>query len=136
MKPTLIFLTTLLAFVVSACTTVSNPPIGQWDLVSFGDVENPTPALPDLEAYIFLSDEGHYNGSVGCNRFGGGYEQGWKSEIKPLIKLMTCNVTSEEEKEILKILTAETIKYSLEEDQLIFLSTDETSALIFKRYMP
>lgn len=136
MKPALIFLTPFLAFVLSACTIASSPPIGQWDLVAFGDVESPTPVLPDIEAHIFLSDEGHYNGSIGCNRFGGGYELARKNEIKPLIKWMSCNDTSNEEKEILQILTAEAIKYSLEEDQLILLSADETSALIFKRYLP
>ena len=136
MRTLFIFLTVLSAFVLSACAGVSNSPTGQWQLDSFGDVKNPTSASPDIEAYIFLSDEGHYNGFVGCNKFGGGYERGWKDEIKTITKSMSCSQTSEQEKEILHILTAKTIKYSLEKDQLIFLSEDETYALIFTKYQP
>ncbi|MDX2160874.1 MAG: META domain-containing protein [bacterium] len=47
---------------------------GTWNLVSYGDPNTPTPAVPDVAATLTFDGVNGLNGNVGCNSFGGSFE--------------------------------------------------------------
>jgi len=47
---------------------------GEWQLLSYGNAENPTLAIDDVKTSITFKLEGSFGGNVGCNEFGGNYK--------------------------------------------------------------
>ncbi len=76
MKKNLAFLF-LMTILLSACAGTS-PTVSlsdtTWNLISYGSVDSPTSALPDVDASISFGADGNLKGNVGCNGFSGAYE--------------------------------------------------------------
>ena len=120
---------------LAACQSATPQLAGtSWQLVSFGDVNNPVPALPDgVPTLEFLAD-GKFNANTGCNGAGGEYEvDGNNLKISNLIQtLIACIETDRANQEaafVEGLNKAET--FSLNGNQLIIYYENGTKALTF-----
>lgn len=104
-----LLLTTLfiLALILSACSSAKPDISGDWKLISYGDIANPTPALPDVVDTTIQFENGQMNGNVGCNSFGGRYElSGDKISFSGIMStLMYCEETSAQEQGVLSVFS-------------------------------
>jgi heat shock protein HslJ len=103
MKKIILFAMTI--FLLAACSSTPKVDlVGEWKLVSYGDVTNPTPALPGVETTIKF-ENGQISGNVGCNSFGGEYEvKGDTVVFGPIVStLMYCEESSTQEQGVLAV---------------------------------
>ncbi len=140
MKKTSLTLVTLFALsilILSACIGggASVSPTGEWTLISYGDVSNPTPALPDVETSITFNEDGTFGGSVGCNSFGADYKvDGDQITFGSIIStMMFCEGISDQESTVLGILTDKTVSFEMNEDQLTLTSEDGNTVIVLAR---
>jgi heat shock protein HslJ len=83
------------ALILSACAArVDLAALGgtSWTLVSYGIVDNPTPATAGIHTSLIFSTDGQVSGNLGCNSFSGNYEvKAGKLVFGPLAStLMAC----------------------------------------------
>ncbi len=133
MKKNLAFLF-LMTILLTACTGASPTKSlsgTTWKLVSYGAIDNPIPALPDVATTISFNADGNLKGNVGCNQFAGSFEiSGTKIEIGPLMSTeMYCESTMEQETAVLMLLDG-TMTYENDGDTLSIFSEDGNSAVI------
>lgn len=125
----------LIMLIFNACSNTGVSLTGEWELVSYGDASNPTPALLDTETSINFGTDGQFGGTVGCNTFGGEYtvndDQVTFSGI--FSTLMFCEETSNQESEVLAILSDKTLSFSSSGDQLTLTSEDGTSIVVLEK---
>lgn len=103
MKKTILFAMTIL--ILAACSSTPKVDLaGEWKLISYGDVTNPTPALPNVETTIKF-ENGQVSGNVGCNSFGGDYEMKGNTIVfgSMFSTEMYCEETSTQEQGVLGI---------------------------------
>lgn len=81
------FILLLALFMLATCSQVSEPPSGEWTLVSL----NGAPLVEDTEINLVF-EEDRVGGSAGCNSYGGTFESGGAGiDITSLtITLMAC----------------------------------------------
>jgi heat shock protein HslJ len=96
-KISLTILTILVAssLVLSDCVARTDPAtLGgtSWTLVSYGSVDNQTPAAAGIQTRLIFSANGQVSGNLGCNSFSGNYEvKAGKLVFGPLAStLMAC----------------------------------------------
>jgi len=58
---------------LNGCTSPFSSIIGEWSLLSYGDTENPTYALPEINTSMTFNTDLTFSGNVGCKIFGGDY---------------------------------------------------------------
>ncbi len=135
MKKNLVFLF-LIAILLTACAGESTISLSDttWRLVSYGLIDKPTPALPDVDGRIFFSADGEIGGNVGCNGFGGSVEVlGDKIVVGPLMStMMYCDAVMEQESAMMMFL-AGTLNFELDGDTLTIFSEDGSSKLELTR---
>lgn len=118
----------------NACSNTAINLSGEWKLVSYGNIANPTPALPNVETSITFN-EGQFGGNVGCNSFGGDYAiSGDQVTIGSIIStMMFCTETSAQESAVLAILSDKTLKMTMSGNQLTLISVDGASVVVLER---
>ena len=137
MKKNLAFLF-LMATLLAACTgkkvafSLSNT---NWELVSYGAVNQQTTALPDVAATISFDAEGKLSGNVGCNMFSGAYEvSGNKLTTGPLMAtLMACDAPRMDQEYAVMQLLNGTLTFEGDGNTLTIFSEDGSSTLKFVR---
>ncbi len=135
MRPfTLLALMSVLA--LSACQPATQLEGTSWQLVSYGDVINQTPALPDGAPTLQFLTDGKFNVNTGCNGAGGEYrEDGNRLQISNLIStLIACVETDRMDQEaafVEGLNKAET--FMLQTDKLVIYYENNTKALILTR---
>ena len=100
-----IILFAMVILILAACSSTPKVDLaGEWKLISYGDVANPTPALPDVETTIKF-ENGQVSGNVGCNSFGGDYEMKGNAIVfgSMFSTEMYCEETSTQEQGVLGI---------------------------------
>ena len=132
MKKNLAFLF-LMTILLTACAGKGlTPSLGDttWKLLSYGAIDSPTPALPDVDTTISFNADGNLNGNMGCNRFSGSYEISEnKIEIGPLMSTaMYCESAMEQETAVLMLLNG-TMTFESDSNTLTLFSEDGSSAL-------
>ena len=131
MKKNLAFLF-IITTLLTACAGTSSVSLSDttWELVSYGPIDTPIPALPDIDAIIFFSADGEIGGNVGCNGFGGSVEiSGDKIVVGPLMStMMYCETIMEQESAIMMLLTG-TLNFEMDGDILTIFSEDGISAI-------
>ncbi len=133
----LIALPVLAGLVLAACAggapAPSASPAGTWELVSYGDPSNLTPALPDVDTFVEFKD-GQMGGNVGCNGFGGEYSvDGDTITFGPVMStMMYCEAIAEQEAGTLAVFQ-EKAKFVLDGDMLTITSADGSSAIVLTR---
>lgn len=105
-----------------------------WQLVSYGDVDEPTLVANDTLVTLSFSDEGTAGGSGGCNNYGGSYTVGSAGSIRfseIASTMMACleEGVMEQEGAYLEALNRAT-SYTLTLDQLV-IAYGEGEQLIF-----
>lgn len=120
---------------LTACQPTSQLAGTSWRLVSYGDVNTPTLALPDqVPALEFLPD-GKLNANTGCNSAGGEYREEANSlRITMVSTLIACTDPERANQEaafVAGLNNSETFK--LENDTLIIYYENNTKALTFLR---
>jgi len=131
--PALILLT-LAMTVFNACSSAGTSLAGEWELVSYGDASNPTPAIVGVGTSITFN-EGQFGGNVGCNSFGADYtSEGSSIHIGSVVStMMFCEATSAQESAVLGILSDKTLKVSMNGDQLKLLTEDGASVIVLEK---
>ena len=103
MKKILLFAMAIL--ILTACSlTPKVDLVGEWKLISYGDVANPTPAVPGVDTTIKF-ENGKVSGNLGCNSFGGDYEMKGNTVVFGSIMSteMYCDATSTQEQGVFGI---------------------------------
>ena len=133
MKNLLLTILFVLALILTACSSTKPDLSGDWKLVSYGDIANPTPALPDVDTSITF-ENGQMGGNVGCNGFGGGYSiKGDQMEFGPVMStMMYCEAVAEQESSTLAVFQ-ETASFVLDGDTLTITSADGAMSIVLER---
>jgi heat shock protein HslJ len=121
----------VLAVILTACSAKPNIT-GEWKLVSYGDVANPTPAIPNVDTSIKFDSNGQINGNVGCNGFGGTYLlSGDKITFNSIMStMMYCEGTSSQEQAVLGVFSDNVIlQIQMNGDALAIASADGSSVV-------
>jgi heat shock protein HslJ len=74
---TVITLLAVSGLLLSGCAsqgTSASLPGTSWKLVSYGPVDNQTPAASGVATNLDFSKDGTVNGNLGCNSFSGNYQ--------------------------------------------------------------
>ena len=129
-----IILFALALTLLTACSAAPQADLfGDWQLISYGDQTNPTPAMPGVDTTISFTG-GQVGGNVGCNSFGGEYTlSGEAITFEALMSTeMYCEATWAQEAGVLGILGAGKLTIQLEGD-VLRLTTADGSALVLSR---
>ena len=127
----------LLAMVLTACSTVESLDATSWGMASYRDAQgNLTDILPDtIVTADFQADQ--VSGNVTCNNYSGTYlSTGNKIKIGPLATTMRMCVgpdgIMEQEADFLSAMEA-AAQYEIKGDTLEMLDNQGATILIFKR---
>ena len=134
MKKNVAFLI-LIATLLTACAGTITLNGTTWELVSYGPVDNPTMALPDVDATISFDDDDNLKGNVGCNGFFGEYEvSGNTISTGPLAStMMACETPQMDQEYAVLMLLNGTLDFESDGATLTIFSEDGTSALHLTR---
>lgn len=123
------------ALLLSACGGRSPAINGEWELVSYGDPANPSPALADVATTVKFGDQGQFGGTLGCNTFNGHYKTSGSQITFGVIMstLMYCEGSSDQETAVLQILGDKTFDSELNGDLLTLTTKDKTTMVVFKK---
>jgi heat shock protein HslJ len=92
----------------------------EWELVSYGNVTNPTLAMLDVDTYIQFNADGTFNGNVGCNSFGGNYEVS-EDDISfdsVFSTMMYCENTDGQEQGVLNVFSQPDLTFEMNDETL------------------
>jgi heat shock protein HslJ len=131
MKKIHLLLTAFFLLALSACSAAKPDLSGEWKLVSYGDIANPTPALPEVDTSITF-ENGQMGGNVGCNGFGGEYSlNGDQITFNGIMStLMFCEETSAQEQGVLGVFSDNVpLQIQVNGDSLSITSADGASAV-------
>jgi len=131
MKKNLAFLFLMTIF-LAACAGTNSASLKDtsWELVSYGAIENPILALPDVEAVIAFGADGNLTGNAGCNHFFGSYKVSKDQlTVGPVGSTeMYCENAMDQEMAVLMLLNG-TLTFESDGNTLTIFSEDGTSAL-------
>lgn len=130
-----LLLTALFLLALAACSSTKPDLGGEWQLVSYGDAANPTPALPDVDAAITF-ENGQMSGNVGCNGFGGEYKlNGDQITFGGIMStMMFCEQTSAQEQGVLGIFSdGVALQIQVNGDSLTITAADSASVVNLAR---
>ncbi|MBT3323125.1 MAG: META domain-containing protein [Anaerolineae bacterium] len=131
-----LFLVLFSLSILTACTATNPLNNTSWELVSYGDLNSPTLALPDTNTYFSFKADNTISGNAGCNTFSGEYKiKGDKLLIEQLAQtLMACvdMAPMEQESAVVTILSG-SIEFEFNDNGLIIFSEDGLSALTLAR---
>jgi heat shock protein HslJ len=125
------FLIAIVVLALAACSPAKPDLSGEWKLVSYGDIANPTPALPDVDTSIQF-ESGQMSGNVGCNGFGVTYELGGDQITFSGIMstMMYCEETSAQEQAVLAVFSdGVKLPVQLNGNSLTIISADGASVI-------
>ena len=121
---------------LTACSSTGSNITGDWKLISYGDANNPTPALPNIDTNINFDSKGAMSGNVGCNGFGGTYELKDDRVIFSAITstMMFCDGTTLQEQGVLSVFSdGVKLQIQLNADTLTITSADGKSVVNLAR---
>ncbi len=135
----LIALLTAGALLLSACGTGSGSGSlaaslagTSWKLVSYGPVSSPVNAVTDVETSLVFGTDGTVGGSLGCNSFGGKYEEkdGSVTFSEIISTMMACTDESRmaQEQAAFKVLNGSDT-YTIQGETLTILDAAGENAL-------
>ncbi len=132
----MISLLVLAGLMLTACAgNVTNSPVGDWKLVSYGSTASPTPAAAGVDTSITFASNDQVSGNVGCNSFSGDYSvNGSQITFGPIIStLMACeDPIGQQEAEVFHVFTG-TVNFQVNGNTLTITSADGTSAVVLER---
>ncbi len=126
----------LLTLLLSACTGKNPLSDTNWTLVSYGETDAQTAAVPDTEAIISFDAEGILSGNVGCNQFSGTYEvSGDKLVAGPLMatRMACANDALMQQETTLMMLLSNSNTFEIEGDMLTILSENGNTSTVWEK---
>jgi heat shock protein HslJ len=137
MKTRLLFWVFILviSLLAAGCARESADLQGDWLLVSYGDANAPTQALPGVETNVSFDAAGQVQGTVGCNSFSGRYTvKDSQLLLGPLVATeMFCEQISEQESAVFGIFNTGELNMTMEEQVMTLTSADQGSVVILQR---
>ncbi len=126
-----IYLLFLLSTLLTACSGTDLLSGTSWELVSYGHIEHPIQALPNVQTSFAFDTEGAISGIAGCNHFSGGYQvKGEKVTISQLAwTLMGCDAPLMEQETAVLILLNGRMTFESDGDSLAIFSEDGSSVI-------
>lgn len=123
-------------FILAACAGSNSTITGDWKLISYGNPSNPTTAISNIDTNIKFDSKGNMSGNVGCNGFGGTYEQ--KEDTLSFSAIMStmmfCDETMLQEQGVLSVFSdGVTLQIQLSGDILTITSADGASVVNLAR---
>ena len=135
----LLVLFAVAGIILAACSggaSASASLIGTWELVSYGDPSNPTPAVAEVDTSVIFGEDGTITGNVGCNGFGGEYEVNGDTitfgSISSTLMLCADTAVGDQETVVLNTLI-ETVSFAIDGDTLTITSPDGSSVIVLGR---
>jgi len=124
----------IICLTVSACAAKENGRslVGSWKLTAYGPVDSPTPAVPDVEAFLSFGADGTLTGNTGCNQLGGDYQvEGDQIIFGQIVStLIACpDLQMAQEETMLQVLT-DTASFKIEGN--ILTITNNNMVLVFE----
>lgn len=122
---------------LSGCTSPISEIIGEWSLLSYGRIDNLTPALADVDTSIQFNKDRSFSGNVGCNNFGGNYKVINDKEIvfsNIVSTEMYCEETWDQETVVLGLFSKNAQLQIIWEDSDTMIITNDTSAVKLARF--
>jgi heat shock protein HslJ len=135
-SPLLLTILFILAVILIACSSASADITGEWELISIGNADNPTPAIPNVATSIKFDSNAQMSGNVGCNSFGGNYKiSGDTITFSSTIStMMYCEETSAQEQLVLGIFSDNVnLQLQMNGDTLTITSADGASVINLAR---
>lgn len=131
-----ILLSVCLLLLLASCSGTDPALTGRaWQLVSYGPLDAPVPALPGVDASATFGDDGTVSGNMGCNSFSGDYKvSGSRLKFGQMMStLMACmeNERMDQESAVLGALNGN-LEYKIDGDILTIWYNGGKSALIFR----
>jgi heat shock protein HslJ len=126
----------LALILLTACIGASPSITGEWKLVSYGDPNNPTPALPNVSTSIKFDSNDQISGNIGCNGFGGNYKMdGGSITFSALMSTkMFCEETSPQEQAVLGVFSDQIeLPIQMNAETLTITSADGSSVVTLAR---
>ncbi|MCJ7572104.1 MAG: META domain-containing protein [Candidatus Thermoplasmatota archaeon] len=123
---------------LSGCTSQISGIIGEWNLLSYGDVDKPTSALPDVNTSIRFNSDRTFGGNVGCNIFGGDWRpttDGGISFSDIVSTEMYCEETWAQELAVLGLFSKNIKLQMIWDDNDTMTITNGTSLVKLARYI-
>ena len=127
----------ILFILLAACSSGSSTALtGKWELVSYGPLNNPTTAAPNVDTSITF-DAGKINGNVGCNSFGGDYSiSGNQVAFDSIMStLMACEEPRMQQESAVLSIFVGTADFQLNGDMLTIASADGNFVVVLRRKM-
>lgn len=139
MKTTILSLTSLLVAIglsLAACAgreDASGLRGYSWKLVSYGPVNNPTPAVPDARTGLIFGEGGQLSGNVGCNSLGGAYTvRGSQITFEQIVStMMACSEPLMQQEGAVFSMLSGTVTFKIEGSTLAIYDKGGTNALRF-----
>lgn len=138
---TLLISTLMLMLVLTACNaSPSAPSLGgsQWKLVSYGPADTPIAAAADVETSLVFGTDGTFSGNMGCNSFGGNFEQsGDELTTNQVIStMMACQEPRMSMESFVLPMLSGTLNVKLVGDTLTLSTTDGSKKMELTRSHP
>jgi len=131
-------ITLLVCIGLSGCTSPTSGILGEWSLISYGDLDNLTSALPEVNTSIQFKTDHTFSGNVGCNTFAGD----WRITLDRGISFrnivstdMYCEKTWDQEVAVLGLFSKNTLLQLHWEDNDTMTITNNTSAVKLTRFI-
>jgi heat shock protein HslJ len=102
-----------------------------WKLVSYGPTGKQSAAAAGIDTSLDFGTDGTFNGSMGCNGFGGNYEikNGNIVFSQVISSMMAClGPQMDQERATLKVMNG-TVRFQLQGNTLVIFAADGASAI-------
>ena len=122
--------------ILTACAGNNSDVLsGNWKLISYGSLTDPTPAAPNVETSLTFGTDGKLSGSVGCNSFGGDYKvDGNTITFGALASTeMACAEPLMQQESAVFNLLSNSAAFQVDGNTLTITSTDGISVVVFAR---
>jgi heat shock protein HslJ len=124
----------IICLTVSSCASKENGKtlVGSWKLTAYGPVDSPTPAVPDVEAFLSFGADGTLTGNTGCNQLGGDYQvEGDQITFGQIVStLIACPDLQMAQEEAMHQVLMDTASFSIEGNTLTI--TKNGMVLVFE----
>ena len=126
----------IIALLLSACQSTSQLEGTSWQLVTYGDANNPVPALPNSAPTLQFLTDGKFTANTGCNGAGGEYqEDGNNLQFSNIVSTLVACLEPERADQETAFIDGlnKAQEFSLQNDKLVIYYESKTKALTFTR---
>lgn len=133
-----VLLMTITGLLLAACSSATGTPgLGDtnWKLVSYGSANNQIPAADGIDTSVKFGSDGQVSGTLGCNSFGGDYEQdGTRLVFGPIMStMMACPETQMSQESISFSILNGTVDFRMDGDNLTITGVEGDQLILMRQ---